>query len=119
MMPHVLAVGRRTGVYWRRPIIATIVLAALFTGEKLFVAWHAETCSSAAVKEALRNLDKIAIRVELGFPPEKFHLLFLQKRGRVTGVSGSTVHMADVSADNVRTIAGRYWVSRVDVREEG
>ena len=118
-MPHALAVGRRTGVYWRRPIITTLFLMGLFAGESLFVAWHAETHTSAAVKEALRALDTIEIRVVLGFPPEKFHLLFLQKRGRVASISGSTVHMADVSAANVRAIAGQYWVAHVDVEEEG
>jgi len=52
-------------------------------------------------------------RVTLGFPPERFHQLFLQDRGRMVGVHGDVVEMMDVEPAALRDIARQYWVASI------
>ena len=52
-------------------------------------------------------------RITLEFPPERFHQLFLQERGRLVGVKGNVVEMMDVEPAALRSIAGHYWVASV------
>jgi hypothetical protein len=52
-------------------------------------------------------------RITLDFPPERFHQLFLQDRGRLVGVHDNVVDMMDVTPAELRTIARRYWVDSI------
>jgi hypothetical protein len=53
-------------------------------------------------------------RITLDFPPERFHQLLLQEKGRLVGVHGNVVDMMDVEPSALRDIASRYWVASVD-----
>jgi len=53
-------------------------------------------------------------RVALDFPPERFHQLFLQDKGRMVGVHGNVVDMMDVDPAALRDIARQYWVSSIE-----
>ena len=64
---------------------------------------------------AAQKNGRINIHVRLGFPPERFHILKLQDIGRVRSVTGTTVHMAAVDENGIRTLASRYyWVKHID-----
>jgi hypothetical protein len=52
-------------------------------------------------------------RVTLAFPPERFHQLFMQDRGRMVGVHGDVIDMMDVEPRALRDIARQYWVASI------
>ena len=55
----------------------------------------------------------LAIAVTLNFAPEQFHMTMLQQVGRMVGVQGDTIHLADVPAMDARMLAREYWVAAV------
>jgi hypothetical protein len=66
-----------------------------------------------ALLAALGSRQPVNIWVELPFPPEEFHIRYLQERGTGTGVRGRWVHLMRVRAANAWSIARLYWVKRV------
>ncbi len=52
--------------------------------------------------------------ITLDFAPERFHQQVLQDLGRVVKVDHSTVYMMDVAPGDLRDLARRYWVARVE-----
>lgn len=51
----------------------------------------------------------LAIAVTLNFAPEPFHMTLRQQVGRMVGVQGDTIHLADVPAMDARMLAREYW----------
>jgi hypothetical protein len=56
---------------------------------------------------------RASYQVTLEFPPERFHQLFLQDKGRLVGVHGNVVDMMDVEPGALRAIARQYWVESI------
>lgn len=82
-----------------------------------FSAWHAATLISPELEAVLGENGRADVEAVLPFPPEKFHLLYLQERGRVVGIDGGRVLMADVAAQEARRLAGEYWVTELRLLE--
>jgi len=92
------------------PVAATLVLLAIV------LAWWLAAWSGAARKlEPIEPLPagRASYRITLEFPPERFHQLFLQEKGRLVGVHGNVVDMMDLEPAALRSIAGHYWVASV------
>ncbi|GAA2681945.1 hypothetical protein ACXZ65_04010 [Streptomyces aculeolatus] len=51
--------------------------------------------------------------VELGFPPERYHILRMQKHGRIAGTDGNVVHLRGVAPAGVDALAREYWIERI------
>ncbi len=66
-----------------------------------------------ALLTALASHQPVSIWVELPFPPEEFHIRYLQDRGTVTGVRGRWIHLTRVRPAAAWSIARLYWVKRV------
>jgi len=62
---------------------------------------------------ALAARQPVNIWVELPFPPEEFHIRYMQDRGTVTGVRGRWIHMMRVRPATAWSIARLYWVKRL------
>jgi hypothetical protein len=92
------------------PAIATAVLAGI-----LALYWIAAWSAAERKLAALVPLPdaRASYRITLDFPPERFHQLFLQEKGRLVGVHGNVVDMMDVDPAALRAIAGHYWVASV------
>lgn len=81
--------------------------------------WSGYTAATArqkvepAVLAALAARRPVTIWVDLPFPPEEFHVRYLQDRGTVTGVQGRSVHLMRVRPAVVWSIARLYWVRRI------
>lgn len=92
------------------PLAATsAILAALLA---YFVAGAIEAQRKLAPLEPL-STTRANYRVTLDFPPERFHQLFMQDRGRMVGVHGDVVDMMDVEPAALRDIARQYWVGSI------
>jgi hypothetical protein len=60
----------------------------------------------------------LALRVELSFPPERFHILEIQKFGRIRRVEGTTVEVHSVLPAGVGSLARRYWITGIEPLDE-
>jgi hypothetical protein len=58
---------------------------------------------------------RFPVDVVLGFPPERYHVLELQKHGRVAGTDGNVVHLRSVSRAGVDALAREYWIDELAV----
>ncbi|MEU4678368.1 hypothetical protein [Micromonospora sp. NPDC023737] len=57
---------------------------------------------------------RFGVDVVLNFAPERYHILELQKHGRVAGTSDMVVHLRSVSPAGVEALAREYWIERID-----
>jgi hypothetical protein len=53
---------------------------------------------------------RFPVDVVLDFPPERYHVLELQKHGRIAGTTGTVVHLRGVSPAGVNALAREYWI---------
>lgn len=56
--------------------------------------------------------------VELGFAPERYHILQLQKHGRIAGTDENVVHLRGVAPAGVDALAREYWIKSIDAPDE-
>ena len=93
----------------RMPAMATVcVIAAILA---YWLSGIAAASSKLAAMEPLPPRAHYA--VTLAFPPERFHQLRLQDKGRVVEVRARTVYMMDVTPPALHDIAREYWVDAV------
>ncbi|NBP40280.1 MAG: hypothetical protein EBS54_05170 [Betaproteobacteria bacterium] len=52
--------------------------------------------------------------VTLSFPPERFHVLFFQRYGRVSGTEGNTIEVRGVPLAEMTRVARPYWVRQIE-----
>lgn len=98
---------------------AAAALLALEAGP-LYGILTANSRLSPALQQQLRqDLPVYSVMVTFPFRPEFFHINKLQQIGTVAGVEGSRIRVFQVTAAQVREIAGFYWIKQVDVLEGG
>jgi hypothetical protein len=93
----------------RLPALATacVIAAALLY-------WLAGVAGARGKLAALEPLPPRAhYAVTLAFPPERFHQLRLQDKGRVVEVRERTVYIMDMTPAAVHDVAREYWVDAV------
>jgi hypothetical protein len=64
----------------------------------------------AAIAQGAREVDLL---VRLNFPPERFHVVQLQRYGRVAQSQGDSLDLRGVRAERVEDVARYYWVAEV------
>jgi hypothetical protein len=62
---------------------------------------------------------RVNVLVTLSFPPERFHVLALQRFGRVSGTENNSVEVRGVRQQDLNAVARPYWVRDVAPMEEG
>ncbi len=62
---------------------------------------------------------RVNVQVTLAFPPERFHVLAMQRFGRVSGTENNSVEVRGVKKDDLNAVARPYWVRSVGPMEEG
>lgn len=102
---------------WRRLAASQkgrIFLVAVAT----YLIWHGWLMVTASGKIASGLLrageTTVDVWVTLPFPPERFHVLFFQKFGRVSGTEDRRVELRGVRVADLRAVARPYWVARVE-----
>jgi hypothetical protein len=55
----------------------------------------------------------------LDFPPERYHVLELQKHGRIAGTTDNVVHLRSVSPAGVDALAREYWIEALTAPRGG
>ena len=57
--------------------------------------------------------------VTLPFTPERFHILVLQRFGRVSGTEDHSVELRNIDKNQLDDIARYYWVRRIEPLKPG
>lgn len=91
-------------------LAALVAAGAAWTGYASVSARHKV---DPALRPALEGRQPVNIWVELPFPPEEFHIRYLQERGTVTGVRGRLIHLVRVRSGEAWAIARLFWVVHV------
>lgn len=82
-----------------------------------YVAWQLWLTMAAPGKIApgfTADRPRANILVTLPFPPERFHVLFFQRYGRVSGTQDNAIEVRGVRQADLTAVARPYWVRRVE-----
>lgn len=95
-----------------------LVLAALaaYGGWQLWLTLAAPGKVAAEVKD---GRPRVNVAVTLPFAPERFHVLALQRYGRVSGTENTSVELRGVKRDDLNAVARPFWVRSVGPMDEG
>lgn len=107
---HPLLRGLRTVL---RTAQGRVVLAGLVAWA-VYEAWLSLAAPGKVTGAFPTDREKVAVRVTLPFPPERFHVMVFQRFGRVTGTDGNTVEVRGVPRTDLERLARPYWVERVE-----
>ena len=91
------------------------VLAAYFGWQ----GWLTFAAPAKVAAELREGRPRVNVLVTLAFPPERFHVLEMQRFGRVSGTEDNSVEVRGVRQGDLNAVARPYWVRRVGLMEEG
>jgi hypothetical protein len=95
------------------------VVASVFA---LYLGWQLWLVLAAPMKvasELRTDGPRVNVLVTLSFPPERFHVLALQRFGRVSGTENNSVEVRGVKQQDLDAVARPYWVRGVAPMKEG
>lgn len=93
-----------------------LAVLSLYVGWQL---WLTLAAPGKVAEELRTNQPRVNVQVTLAFPPERFHVLAMQRFGRVSGTEKNSVEVRGVKRDDLDTVARPYWVRSVGPMEEG
>ena len=82
-------------------------------------AWLTLAAPGKVASELKAGRPRVNVTVTLAFPPERFHVLAMQRFGRVSGTEDNSVEVRGVKQNDLDAVARPYWVRRVGPMEEG
>jgi hypothetical protein len=94
-----------------RTLAVLLILYAAYQG---WIVVQASGKVDPAVYERTDEDGELAVEVHLGFPPERFHVLEIQKFGRIRRVDGTIVEVHSLLPAGVRSLARRYWIRSIE-----
>lgn len=102
---------------WRaalRSVQGRLVLAVIlsYAGWQVFLTFMAPTKIAAGLSE---GTGKVHVIVTLPFTPDRFHVIAMQRFGRVSGTDAQSIEVRGVSRADLPRLARPYWVSRVEL----
>lgn len=98
-----------------RVVQVLAVLVGLTLAWQVWLVWQARPKIPPDLAAHAGERGTVNLQVQLRFPPERFHILMLQRFGRVSGTEGRTVEVRGVRPSRVREIARFYWVERIAI----
>lgn len=98
----------------RGRIVAGAILA--YAG---WQAWLTAAAPGKVAPELRSDRARVNVAVTLAFPPERFHVLAMQRFGRVSGTENNSVEVRGVKREDLNAVARPYWVRRVGPMDEG
>ena len=110
---------KAVGLWLRRFLRSTsgralVAILVLYGG---YESWITIQASGKADPRVFRDRDgdgRLAMEVHLNFPPERFHILEIQRFGRIRNVERNTVEVHSVLPAGVNSLARRYWISSIE-----
>jgi hypothetical protein len=99
-----------------RRIAVVVLLVLLYQG---WLSVQAVGKAGPGVGEDPDERGRFAVDVVLDFPPERYHILELQKHGRIAGTDGTVVHLRGTSPAGVDALAREYWIEAITPGRDG
>jgi hypothetical protein len=90
------------------------VLLLVLAAYVVFQAWLSLMAPGKIAEGFDADRPRLNLLVTLSFPPERFHVLFFQRHGRVSGTDGNTIEVRGVPRAEMTRVARPYWVRRVE-----
>ncbi len=91
---------------------AIVVVVGLYAGWQVWLTLRAP--GKLAPELSAGDSERVSVVVRLPFPPERFHVVALQKFGRVSGTVDDEVELRGVPRAALTSVARPYWVRRVE-----
>jgi hypothetical protein len=107
---------------WLRAALATgrgRVLAGTVAAYAAWQLWLTAAAPAKVAEELRSGRERVNVLVTLAFPPERFHVLAMQRFGRVSGTENRSVELRGVRRNELNAVARPYWVESVGPMEEG
>jgi hypothetical protein len=82
-------------------------------------AWLTIAAPGKVAPEIRSDRARVNLQVTLAFPPERFHVLAIQRFGRVSGTENNSVEVRGVKREDLNAVARPYWVRSVGPMNEG
>ncbi len=76
--------------------------------------WLTLAASGKIAPELRTGGDRVNVQVLLPFTPERFHVIALQRYGRVSGTADTLIELRGVNRADLTAVARPYWVARVE-----
>ncbi|WP_261164703.1 hypothetical protein [Microbacterium sp. Marseille-Q6965] len=95
------------------------VVAILAAAWQAFLAFRAPGVVDPAVAAEVPVESSLRVEVVMDFAPERFHTLFLQSYGRISGSGEDFVRLRDVRPESVGMLARVYWIESIRPWSEG
>ncbi len=101
---------------WRTVLRSTQARAALavllvYLGWQAYLVWMAP---QKLAPELSQGEGKVHVLVTLPFEPDRFHVLAMQRFGRVSGTTENGIEVRGVPKAMLTRLARPYWVGRVE-----
>ncbi|MGW1091372.1 hypothetical protein ACWD4L_35170 [Streptomyces sp. NPDC002596] len=111
-MPPKSSLPRRAA---KSPTLRKIaVLIAIVLSYQIWLSVQAQGKVGPGVGAARDDRGRFPVDVELGFAPERYHILRLQMHGRIAGTDGHVVHLRGVAPAGVDELAHWYWIKHIE-----
>ena len=94
------------------------VVLALLAAYLGWQAWLTLAAPRKIAPELQTGPPRVNVLVTLPFPPERFHVLAMQRFGRVAGTQDNSLEVRGIKRDDLNAIARPYWVRHVGPVEE-
>lgn len=104
--------------YLHRTVVFIAAIAIAWCTWYVYSQGAAARKTDPAVLAQIRAGKDVELWAKLSFTPEEFHIHYMQNLGTVTGVSGHSIHVMNLSPEAAWTIARQYWVERVSAKQD-
>ena len=102
--------------YARRDLWFVVVVGTIIIGYYAYAFSTAEGRITPALQTALdTDAKRFNIVVTSGFAPEQFHMAVYQRYGSMRGTDGKNALLYRVKPADVRRLARKYWIEKIDL----
>lgn len=102
---------------WRSP--RTRVALAVLACWLGFQLWLSVAAPGKISPELAAAVGRVNVQVDLPFAPERFHVLAVQRYGRIAGADEHSINLRGVKVGDLTSLARPYWIKKVEpLREE-
>lgn len=98
---------------WRSPQVRVVLaLLLVYLLWQAYLSWMAPRKIASGLAE---GEGKVHVLVTLPFEPDRFHVLTMQRFGRVSGTTENGIEVRGVPKAELTRLARPYWVGRVEL----
>lgn len=84
-----------------------------------FQLWLTASAPGKVSPELTGSAGRVNVQVDLPIAPERFHVLAVQKYGRIAGADEHSINLRGVRVSDLTSLARPYWIKKIErLREE-